>query len=60
MIIVIEGVDRDHHPDLINAMFRMRTAVFAERLEWDVTVTSGLEIDRFDAEDPLYLLCVTT
>ena len=58
MIIVIEGVDRDHHPDLINAMFRMRTAVFAERLEWDVTVTSGLEIDRFDAEDPLYLLSV--
>jgi acyl homoserine lactone synthase len=58
MITVIEGVDRDRHPDLIDEMFRMRAAVFAERLEWDVTVTNGLEIDRFDTEDPLYLLSV--
>jgi acyl homoserine lactone synthase len=56
MITVIEGADRDHHPEQIEAMFRMRAAVFAERLEWDVTVINGLEIDRFDAEDPLYLL----
>lgn len=58
MITVIEGVDRDRHPGLIDAMFRMRAAVFAGRLEWDVTVTNGWEIDRFDAEDPLYLLSV--
>lgn len=58
MITVIEGVDRDRHPVLIEAMFRMRAAVFAERLEWDVTVTDGWEIDRFDAEDPLYVLSV--
>ena len=58
MITVIEGVDRDRHPALIDEMFRMRAAVFADRLEWDVTVTNGWEIDRFDAEDPLYLLSV--
>ncbi|WP_202331045.1 acyl-homoserine-lactone synthase [Mesorhizobium sp. L-8-3] len=58
MIITIEGVDRDSHPTVIDAMFRMRAAVFAARLEWDVTVTNGWEIDRFDAEDPLYLLSV--
>lgn len=58
MITVIEGVDRDRHPILIDAMFRMRAAVFADRLEWDVAVTDGWEIDRFDAEDPLYLLSV--
>lgn len=58
MIITIEGVDRDRYPGLFDAMFRMRAAVFAERLEWDVTVTNGWEIDRFDAEDPLYLLAV--
>jgi len=58
MITVIEGVDRDRHPALIDAMFRMRAAVFAARLEWDVTVTDGWEIDPFDAEDPLYLLSV--
>ena len=39
-------------------MFRMRAAVFAERLGWDVTVVDGREVDRFDEEDPLYLLAV--
>jgi acyl homoserine lactone synthase len=58
MITVIEGVDRDRHPALIEAMFRMRATVFSDRLGWDVTVTNGLEIDRFDTEDPLYLLSI--
>ena len=58
MIITVEGVDRDRHPALIDEMFRMRAAVFADRLEWDVAVTDGREIDRFDREDPLYLLAV--
>lgn len=58
MITIIEGVDRDRHSSLIDQMFRMRAAVFADRLEWDVTVIEGWEIDRFDAEDPLYLLSV--
>ena len=56
MIIIIEGAERDRHSTLIDEMFRMRATVFADRLEWDVTVTDGREIDRFDAEDPLYLL----
>ncbi len=58
MILAIEGVDRHAYPELIDQMFRMRAAVFSERLGWDVTVVDGKEIDRFDAEDPLYLLCV--
>jgi acyl homoserine lactone synthase len=58
MILAIEGVDRHAYPDLFEQMFRMRAAVFSERLGWDVTVVDGKEIDRFDAEDPLYLLCV--
>ena len=58
MIFAIEGVDRHAYPDLFDQMFRMRAAVFSERLGWDVTVVDGKEIDRFDAEDPLYLLCV--
>lgn len=58
MITVVEGVDRNRHPGLIEAMFRMRAAVFAERLGWDVTVANGQEIDRFDAADPLYLLSI--
>lgn len=58
MILAIEGVDRHAYPDLFDQMFRMRAAVFSERLGWDVTVIDGKEIDRFDGEDPLYLLCV--
>jgi N-acyl-L-homoserine lactone synthetase len=58
MILAIEGVDRHAYPDLFDQMFRMRAAVFSERLGWDVTVVDDKEIDRFDGEDPLYLLCV--
>jgi len=58
MILAIEGVDCHLHADLFEQMFRMRAAVFADRLGWDVTVVDGREIDRFDAEEPLYLLCI--
>ncbi len=58
MILAIEGVDRHAYPDLFDQMFRMRAVVFSERLGWEVTVADGKEIDRFDDEDPLYLLCV--
>jgi acyl homoserine lactone synthase len=58
MILAIESVDRHAYPGLFEQMFRMRAAVFSERLGWDVTVVDGKEIDRFDDEDPLYLLCV--
>lgn len=56
MIFTIESVDQDKHPELIDQMFRMRAEVFSGRLGWDVTVENGREIDRFDAEDPLYVL----
>lgn len=55
MIRIVEGIDRDLHPRLMDEMFRMRAEVFAGRLGWDVIVTDGREIDRFDAEAPLYL-----
>lgn len=58
MILAIEGVDRHASPDLFDQMFRMRAAVFSDRLGWEVAVVDGREIDRFDAEDPLYLLAV--
>ena len=58
MIQAIEGADRHAHAELFDQMFRMRAAVFSERLGWDVTVFDGRETDRFDDEDPLYLLCL--
>lgn len=58
MILTIESHNRHHFPDLIDQMFRMRAEVFSGRLGWDVAVKDGREIDRFDEEDPAYLLSV--
>lgn len=37
-------------------MYRLRYEVFHERLRWDVTVLDGLEHDRFDDNDSVYML----
>ncbi len=58
MILAIESNDRLHYQGLIDHMFRMRAEVFSSRLGWDVTVAGGREIDRFDDEDPAYLLSI--
>jgi len=58
MIMTIESIDRQKHPVLIDQMFRMRAEVFSSRLGWEVSVNDGRETDRFDAEDPLYLMSV--
>ncbi len=39
-------------------MFRCRARTFSERLGWDVVVKNGYERDRFDDENPLYLVSV--
>ena len=56
MIFSIESADRTKYPDLFDKMFLMRARVFSGRLGWDVKVENGRETDRFDYEDPLYLL----
>ena len=58
MIMTIESIDRQKHPVLIDQMFRMRAEVFSSRLGWEVSVNDGRETDRFDDEDPLYLMSV--
>jgi acyl homoserine lactone synthase len=42
--------------DEIQEMHRLRYRVFKERLNWDVEVSGDLEIDRFDALGPTYLV----
>ena len=37
-------------------MFRCRAQTFSERLGWEVVVRDGCERDRFDNENPLYLV----
>ena len=58
MIIAVNSSDKINQPVLMRAMFQLRAEVFHERLGWDVSVKDGLEIDRFDDEEPLYLLCL--
>ena len=38
-------------------MHRLRFRVFKERLDWAVEIENGMERDRFDASEPVYLLC---
>jgi acyl homoserine lactone synthase len=58
MLLVVEPHNRADYPALIDAVHMLRAKVFKERLQWDVTVEDGREIDQFDSEDPLYLLSV--
>lgn len=39
-------------------MHRLRRRVFRERLDWDVSVSDGLEIDQYDSAVSTYLLCL--
>lgn len=47
-----------HDSELTMGMHRLRGRVFKERLDWDVSVTGGLEIDQYDALNPTYLLVI--
>jgi acyl homoserine lactone synthase len=48
----------DAHPDqqMLHRMFRFRHRVFRERLGWEVESRHGLEIDRFDELQPVYMI----
>lgn len=46
-------------PDLIDGMHRLRASVFKERLEWDVEVVDGREVDDFDRLPATYILLLT-
>ena len=56
MILVIDALNRPHYPDILDEMFRLRARVFGERLGWEVNLSHGREMDRFDALDPTYVI----
>jgi acyl homoserine lactone synthase len=58
MIEVLTGdtVSRPIPSDLLDSMFRLRSAAFADRLGWAVTSVGGRETDHFDALDPTYMI----
>jgi acyl homoserine lactone synthase len=58
MILSIQGTQRSRFPREIDAMHRLRAMIFSDRLKWDVEVKHGWEVDRFDDENPLYLISI--
>ena len=58
MILLINGNEREQFSYVTNEMHRIRARVFHDRLQWDVSVVDGLEIDDFDEYNPLYLISV--
>jgi acyl homoserine lactone synthase len=56
MIVIVEGHNAEKHADLLEQMFRQRARVFHDRLGWDVVVKDGKERDRFDDENPVYII----
>lgn len=57
-LIVVDEEEKARNTALILAMQRLRTRVFAERLQWQVDCRDGLERDRFDDAGPTYILLV--
>jgi N-acyl-L-homoserine lactone synthetase len=56
---MMQLITPNHYGDFADAiaeMHRMRYRVFKERLGWDVRVEGDMEIDQYDAMDPVYLL----
>ena len=58
MIRFIPGARAALFPNEIEAMFRCRASTFSDRLGWEVVVRDGYERDRFDDENPLYVVSV--
>jgi acyl homoserine lactone synthase len=56
MIVVIEPHNAREYTDLMDEMFRLRARVFRDRMGWDVRVINGKERDKFDDEQPVYLI----
>jgi len=57
-VIVRTRAELLHDPELTLGMHRLRGRVFKERLDWDVSVSDGLEIDQYDTFNPTYLLAL--
>lgn len=58
MIYLIPATQIYLFPTIIDAMFRSRAQTFSERLGWQVVVRDGYERDKFDDDNPLYLVSV--
>jgi N-acyl-L-homoserine lactone synthetase len=58
MIRIVTKDNAERHLGSLHQMHRIRKAVFKDRLDWDVNVSGGLEVDEYDALGPSYLLSI--
>ncbi|HMN87001.1 MAG TPA: acyl-homoserine-lactone synthase, partial [Bauldia sp.] len=56
MILIIEQYNLARYRHLVDEMFRLRARVFRDRLGWDVSVRDGMERDRYDDCNPVYIV----
>jgi len=56
MIIVIDALNKKRFEGVLEDVYRLRARVFKDRLNWDVNVQDGQEIDEFDGLDPAYIV----
>lgn len=57
-IIAVSRQNFGKRVELVTAMHRLRARVFKDRLDWDVSVSGDMEIDRYDALNPTHLIVV--
>jgi acyl homoserine lactone synthase len=56
MIVVVEPNNAERHSNLLEQMFRLRARIFYDHLGWDVKVTDGKERDKYDDQQPAYII----
>nr|WP_321526253.1 acyl-homoserine-lactone synthase [uncultured Cohaesibacter sp.] len=56
MFVTLQAHEYHKCPVLMDRMFRLRKEVFADQLEWDVSVENGCERDFYDEKMPVYLV----
>lgn len=58
MIMVLHGSEVDAHPDLMDAVFRLRYEHFVLRRNWSLPTRAGRDIDQYDAADAAYVVAL--
>lgn len=58
MSVISIDQDQAHRfdPRVLAGMYRLRHSVFHERLGWEVSSRQGMEMDEYDALNPVYLV----
>lgn len=55
-VIALTRPALQRNSEMALGMHRLRRRVFRDRLDWEVSVSDGLEVDQYDALSPTYLL----